>query len=255
MHNSARETLDLFVNLYIKEINYDATVVEIGSLDVNGSIKDHLPKNIKYTGLDIIDGPNVDVVLSDPYEYPLESSSVDFIISSSCFEHTEFFWKAILESFRILKPQGVIYINAPSNGYYHQHPMDYFRYYPDSGLSFQNWGIENGYNCHLLESFIGSSNEDIWNDFVCVLIKDKKYSHLFSKRILQTNIKFFNGRIDSSSEILNKSDFSEDMLKINYLKNRYVNYDLIYKKINLFKLKVEKKIYRLKQIIKKILKL
>ena len=48
-----------------------------------------------YTGLDIIDGPNVDVVLSDPYEYPLESSRVDFIISSSSFEHTEFFWKAI----------------------------------------------------------------------------------------------------------------------------------------------------------------
>ena len=68
--------------------------------------------------------------------------------------------------------------------------MDYFRYYPDSGHSFQNWGIENGYNCYLLESFIESSNEDIWNDFVCVLIKDKKYSHLFSKRSLQTNIKF-----------------------------------------------------------------
>ena len=114
--------------------------------------------------------------LENPYKYPIESNSIDFIISTSCFEHTEFFWLTILESLRILKPEGLLYINAPSNGYFHQYPFDYFRYYPDAGLSFQNWAIHNNYNSLLVESFIGYSKNGVWNDFVAILIKDKNSS-------------------------------------------------------------------------------
>lgn len=106
----------------------------------------------------------------------------------------------ILESLRILKPEGLLYINAPSNGYFHQYPFDYFRYYPDAGLSFQNWAIHNNYNSSLVESFIGYSKNGVWNDFVAVLIKDKNYIKNYKSRIINSGIDFYNGRTDSSNK-------------------------------------------------------
>ena len=61
-------------------------------------------------------GPGVDLLLSDPYVFPLEDENCDVVLSSSCFEHSEFFWLTFLEALRILKPHGLLYINAPSTG-------------------------------------------------------------------------------------------------------------------------------------------
>ena len=170
-------------------------------------------------------------------------------MTTSCFEHTEFFWLTLLECLRILKPQGLLYINAPSNGYFHQYPYDYYRFYPDSGVAFQNWGRHNGYNCLLLESFIGHSGGGVWNDFVAVILKDSNEVINHKHRIVKSNIEYFNGRIDSSNTILNKTLYSEDILKLekvnfNYLvKKKFINFQIRLKKIN----------YKFKQEIKKLI--
>ena len=139
-------------------------IVEIGSQDVNGSLKSVAPVNNDYIGVDFVEGKGVDIILSDPYVLPFEDSSIDVILSSSCYEHSEFFWLSFNEALRILKPTGLLYINAPSNGPYHRYPVDCWRFYPDSGVALEKWANRSGYECALLESFTGVKKGE-WIDF------------------------------------------------------------------------------------------
>ena len=173
MHDSALYYAEKFFKIYCAgTLNSDFKIVDIGSLDVNGSLREVAPKNINYHGLDFTDGKGVDNVLDDPYKLPLPNNCADIVVSSSCFEHSEFFWLTFLEISRILKPSGFIYLNAPSNGMYHKYPIDSWRFYPDSGKSLANWAQRNNHKIQLVESFIGDrSKENVWNDFVAIFQK------------------------------------------------------------------------------------
>ena len=92
MHISALNSFLDFKNTYLKNQNNEIKIVEIGSQSINENIKEHLNKNHKYIGVDIVEGNNVDIVLEDPYKLPFEKDTIDVVISISTFEHTEFFW-------------------------------------------------------------------------------------------------------------------------------------------------------------------
>ncbi len=109
------------------------SIYDLGSYDVNGSYRPLFKSpNWQYTGIDLVPGPNVDVVLNSPYKINLPSSSADVIVSGQAFEHIEFFWLTWLEMVRVLKPQGLIFLLAPSRGPEHRYPVDCWRFYPDS---------------------------------------------------------------------------------------------------------------------------
>ena len=91
MHKSALNTGALFFLVYLAHQD-DLTIVDIGSQDVNGSLKNVSPPQHRYIGVDFSSSNGVDFVLTDPYEYPFDSGSIDCVVSSSCFEHSEFFW-------------------------------------------------------------------------------------------------------------------------------------------------------------------
>ena len=150
MHFSSINIGKKFFNTYLKD-KTNLVIVEIGSLDVNGSLRQFCSKENKYIGVDFAIGNNVDVVLKNPYKLPFKPNSIDVCISSSCFEHSEFFWLLFSEIQRILKPNGIFYLNAPSNGPFHRYPVDCYRFYPDSGIALQNWGRKNNYKTLLLE--------------------------------------------------------------------------------------------------------
>ena len=192
MHDTAMEYGGKFFDTYLKNTK-DLTIVDIGSQDVNGSLRSVAPQNNKYIGIDFVKGNGVDIIITDPYSLPFENESVDVIVSSSCFEHSEFFWLIFNESLRILKPTGLLYINVPSNGQVHRYPVDCWRFFPDSGLALQNWGKRSGYNCVLLESFIGIKNTDIWNDFVGIFAKDENHSSQHANRIHFNSSNFTDG--------------------------------------------------------------
>jgi len=210
MHDTAMEFGKAFFENYLKH-SKNLTIVDIGSQDINGSLRSVAPENNNYIGLDFVDGDGVDLLINDPYRLPIENETADVVLSSSCFEHSEFFWLTFIEALRILKPTGLLYLNAPSNGSYHRYPIDCWRFYPDSGVALQNWGRRSGYNCSLLESFIGLRINDNWNDFVAVFIKEDKNSFKYPKKI-QNNIDvlFQNGRSYNSENIINYNFFSED---------------------------------------------
>ena len=211
MHDTAMEHGAAFFNTYLKNTN-GLTIVDIGSQDVNGSLRSVAPPNNKYIGVDFVEAKGVDVVIADPYSLPFEDESVDAVVSSSCFEHSEFFWLLFNEALRILKSNGLLYINAPSNGMFHRYPVDCWRFYPDSGVALQNWGKRSGYNCALLESFVGMSKKDAWNDFIAVFVKDESSHGNHINRIQNASIPFTNGRVYKSDDIANYVELSEDQV-------------------------------------------
>jgi lipopolysaccharide biosynthesis protein/SAM-dependent methyltransferase len=163
-------------------------IVDVGAQDVNGSLRTYSPKNATYIGVDFAEGSGVDIVIDNPYSLPFEDESVDVIVCSSVFEHSDFFWQLYLECLRILKPNGLLYVNAPSNGMVHRYPVDSWRFYPDSGVSLVKWAHHNTYKALLLESFVGEKSgpitgEGMWNDFVAVFLKDGAFSSSHPQRI------------------------------------------------------------------------
>ena len=64
MHNSALESFNNFIDVYLSKLNNKKLkLIEIGSLSVNSNIKNTLKDNMEYVGIDIVKGENVDIVL------------------------------------------------------------------------------------------------------------------------------------------------------------------------------------------------
>jgi SAM-dependent methyltransferase len=183
MHPSALENAKRFRDAYFSS-ERELTIVEIGAQDVNGSLRTVFPDAARYLGLDFVRGKGVDIVLDDPYQIPLAIDSADIVLCSSVFEHSEFFWLTFLAILRILKPAGLFYLNALSNGDFHRYPVDCWRFYPDSGAALVKWGRRNGFRPLLLESYISVQDRDVWNDYVAVFLKDEAERELFQRRVL-----------------------------------------------------------------------
>ena len=213
MHLTALQNARLFFRTYLPQ-GAGETVVEIGSQNVNGSIRDVAPPNVAYVGVDFVQAKGVDVVLEDPYCLPFEDDSVDVCLSSSVFEHSELFWLLFLDVIRILKPGGLFYLNAPSNGAFHRYPVDAWRFYPDSGKALVNWAARNGVSVALLESFVSAQDRDMWSDFVAVFVKDAALADRHPRHILHTITNFTNGRLLGDERVLNFREQTEDMTRL-----------------------------------------
>ena len=169
MHDTAYEHGRLFFELYWSD--GFATVVDLGSQDVNGSLRDHCPEGTRYIGLDMTVARGVDVVVSPGEALPVASDCVDAVVTTSAFEHDVCFWGTFLELVRIVRPGGLIYVNAPSNHLFHRYPLDCWRFYPDAGVALVRWARRRGSPIELVESFIAQPKQDGWADFVAVFRK------------------------------------------------------------------------------------
>lgn len=209
MHDTAMKFGKLFFDVYIDSAKTQK-IADIGAQDVNGSLRKFAKANFEYVGVDFVEGKGVDVVITDPYKLPFPDDTFDAVVCSSCFEHSEFFWLTFMELARVTKPDGLIYLNVPSNGAFHRYPVDCWRFYPDSGRALQNWANRNGMNVAMLESFTGSQEYSMWNDFVAVFVKDKKFAPKHSSRIMDQGIKFTNGLLFGEDNFINYSSVPED---------------------------------------------
>lgn len=85
------------------------TVVEIGSRDVNGSVR-HLFPGTTYTGLDVLPGPGVDII-ADGADW-LPADPVDLVLCLETLEHTPHPHRVVANALGMLRPSGGLIVTA-----------------------------------------------------------------------------------------------------------------------------------------------
>ena len=220
-HRSAFKNAERFYETYVKPLG-QITIVEVGSQDVNGSIRQIFSDKVKYIGVDFAEANGVDVVLNDPYVFPFADGYAEAFVCSSVFEHSEFFWLTFTEMMRILKPGGLCFLNVPSNAAVHGYPVGCWRFYPDSGRALERWSIRQGYSVAMLESFMTPQDGGTFNDFVAVYVRGAEFSGHYPRRITDNLEQFENCYVLGSSEMKNPKHMPEDQCTI-FTVRRYLN--------------------------------
>ena len=107
---------DFFARVKEQFPNYftDVRVLDIGSLDINGSNRKLLKQPYYYIGLDLDKGKNFDVVC--PAHLYDAGFQFDTIISGECFEHDMFYPDSLKNIVRLLKPNGLFLFSCASTG-------------------------------------------------------------------------------------------------------------------------------------------
>ena len=78
MHLTAEQNAKRFFETYVSQNKNDVSFLEIGSYLSTFNIRSLSPTNSKYVGVDLGEGPGVDIVLDDPYKLPFEDNFFDF---------------------------------------------------------------------------------------------------------------------------------------------------------------------------------
>jgi SAM-dependent methyltransferase len=167
-----------FVDHYLRTCPH-ASVLDVGSYNVNGCYRDLFNSDrFDYTGLDMEDGPNVDLVPASVYEWKeVGSDTYDVVISGQALEHIEFFWITVSEMVRALKRGGLLCIIAPNGFGEHRYPVDCWRFFSDGMVAlarYTNLEILHAHtNCGPSEEHAEWFSDDCADS---VLIARKPYS-------------------------------------------------------------------------------
>jgi SAM-dependent methyltransferase len=145
-------------------------VLDVGSLVTRGNqcYRDVF-EEYDYVGMDLVHGPNVDLVPANPYAWTeVPTESFDVVVSGQMLEHNPFFWVTMAEISRVVRPGGHVCITAPSKGPVHRAPLDCWRFYPDSASAICAYaGLD------LVESYVEPGTERThngrrWGDWVFI---------------------------------------------------------------------------------------
>jgi SAM-dependent methyltransferase len=106
---------------------FKGSVLEIGSKDYGNTQDFRALLNVTdYVGLDLEEGPGVDIV-HNLEESPLDRQ-FDLIICCSVLEHTQKPWIVAEHITQMLEKGGKLYISVPWVQRYHPYPDDYYRF-------------------------------------------------------------------------------------------------------------------------------
>jgi len=97
-HKEQREFFEYVKNSMPEYFN-DVSVIEMGSLNINGTVRDFYNAT-KYVGVDLEEGPGVDLV-SPAQKVDLPDNSFDVAVSAECFEHNPFWSETFANMYRI----------------------------------------------------------------------------------------------------------------------------------------------------------
>jgi SAM-dependent methyltransferase len=89
-------------------------VIEIGSLDINGTVRTFFT-NCEYVGVDVGEGPNVDLVCPGQ-EVDHTENTYDVSCSVNCFEHNPYWIETFRNMHRMTRVDGLIFVSVPTTG-------------------------------------------------------------------------------------------------------------------------------------------
>jgi SAM-dependent methyltransferase len=89
-------------------------VLEVGSLDINGSVRDMF-RECEYVGVDLQLGPGVDLACQGQL-VEFASGHFDTAISAECMEHNPFWRETIANMLRMTRPGGLVLISCATTG-------------------------------------------------------------------------------------------------------------------------------------------
>lgn len=131
MHRSVMQWVDDVINQH--DIDRGGHVLEVGSRNENGSVRSLFADTTKYIGVDMRDGPGVDLV-AHAHNLPFPDQHFDTVISTEMLEHDAQFWLSLPEMGRVLREDGLMILTARGNGFPpHAFPNDYWRFMPGAG--------------------------------------------------------------------------------------------------------------------------
>ena len=159
--------------------NRPADVLDVGSYDVNGCYRELFEsRGIRYTGLDMESGPNVDLVAARPYLWEdIEDDSFEAVVSGQALEHIEFFWVTVAEMVRVTRKGGLICIIAPNGFDEHRYPVDCWRFFTDGMIALARYYQLEILNAHTNAAPTADDKDWYSNDCAdSMLIARKTYS-------------------------------------------------------------------------------
>jgi len=174
-----------FIENFLTDSIKPSRLLDVGSLDFNGSYRSLVPNNFNYTGIDLTPGKNVDICIKNPYEWTeVATDEYDVVISGQALEHSPYFWLVFGEIVRVTKHQGLICLIVPRGFQKHRYPIDCWRFLTDGMIALCEY--------YQLEILHASSNAaPSWRHFRWLsknnsdtfLIARKKYSGKSIKNI------------------------------------------------------------------------
>lgn len=90
-------------------------LIEIGAYAVNGTMRSYFSTTAEYVGIDLVEGPGVDVVTFG-HEVDHESGSYDIATSGECFEHDPHWRETFANMVRLTRPGGLVAFTCASAG-------------------------------------------------------------------------------------------------------------------------------------------
>jgi len=117
-----------FVERASRDLPEAIRVLDIGSLDVNGSARGLFPNATQYLGVDLQDGPGVDLVASAHLLFELEPSSFDLVLCLEMLEHDSAPWLTAAQIAAVGKPGALVLVSARGNGFPLHNEPDCFRF-------------------------------------------------------------------------------------------------------------------------------
>ena len=107
------------------------TILEVGSQNINGSLRDTLGKDNKYYGVDIQDKDGVDEVCNaTEIQERFGDNSFDIVICTEVLEHVEF-WKDVINNLKAVAKDTLLITTRGIDYPRHEYPNDYWRYTVD----------------------------------------------------------------------------------------------------------------------------
>lgn len=116
MHDEARAGMARMIAASAVDLGRDTVALDLGGVDINGTTRDLFPR-ARWTGLDIEDGPGVDVV-ADATTWTTKRR-FDIVTCTELLEHVRPWLCCITTAHRVLKRGGYLFITAASTG---RHP-------------------------------------------------------------------------------------------------------------------------------------